>query len=223
MNRKLVIVLGVIVLHIAVLWVLQTGLLGRTTEQIVTVEILSEIILPPIPRVAPQPTAPPLPHVPPRAAAPAPIKRPIAAVAAPLQAPAPQALTDAIHSPPLDVAPRVTSPGPAASPAASPIAAAPSAASTVELPSSNADYLHNPKPAYPKLSQQRDEQGTVVVHVQIGANGHALQAEIKQSSGFHRLDQAALDAALRWRYLPGKRAGVPETMWVDVPFSFIFE
>lgn len=94
---------------------------------------------------------------------------------------------------------------------------------SVELPSSNADYLHNPKAVYPRLSQQRDEQGKVVVHVQIGVDGRALQAEIKRSSGFDRLDQAALDAALLWRYVPGKRAGVPEIMWTDVPISFVLE
>jgi protein TonB len=47
--------------------------------------------------------------------------------------------------------------------------------------------------------------------------------DIKQSSGFDRLDQAALATVLRWRYVPGKRAGVPETMWFNVPINFVLE
>ncbi len=93
----------------------------------------------------------------------------------------------------------------------------------MELPSSDADYLHNPKPPYPSVSKRLGEQGRVVVRTLIGADGVAQQAEIKQSSGFERLDQSALNTALRWRYVPGKRAGVPEAMWFNVPFTFVLE
>lgn len=93
----------------------------------------------------------------------------------------------------------------------------------VEQPSSDADYLHNPKPHYPPISKRLGEQGKVVVRTLIGADGIAQQAEVKQSSGFERLDQAAVATALRWRYVPGKRAGVPEAMWFNVPFQFLLE
>ena len=33
----------------------------------------------------------------------------------------------------------------------------------------------------------------------------------------------ALSTVLRWRYVPGKRAGVAETMWFDVPINFVLE
>lgn len=90
----------------------------------------------------------------------------------------------------------------------------------VELPSSDAEYLQNPKPAYPILSRKLGEQGKVQVRVLIGTDGHALKAEIGQSSGFERLDQAALATALQWRYRPGKRGGIPEAMWFIVPIEF---
>lgn len=67
------------------------------------------------------------------------------------------------------------------------------------------------------------EQGKVVVHVLIGADGVAQKGEVRQSSGFERLDQAALATALKWRYLPGKRGGVPEAMWFNVPIQFVLE
>jgi protein TonB len=223
MNRKLVIVLCIIAFHIAALWALQSGLLRRATEQIVSIEILSEVVKPSNPYVSPKPTQPPLPLPPPHAAAPAPVKQPIAPPALPLLTPAPQAGADANQTPSPKVPPGGANPGTAAAPVGTPIVEAPSSAASVELPSSDANYLHNPKAAYPRLSQQRDEQGKVLVHVQIDVDGRALQAEIKQSSGFDRLDQAALNAALGWRYVPGKRAGVPEIMWTDVPISFVIE
>ena len=93
----------------------------------------------------------------------------------------------------------------------------------VQLPSSTADYLNNPAPAYPPLSRRLGEQGRVVVRVLIGTDGTASQAEIRSSSGFERLDQAALQTVLKWRYVPGKRAGVPEAMWFNVPINFVLE
>jgi protein TonB len=48
-------------------------------------------------------------------------------------------------------------------------------------------------------------------------------AELRKSSGFERLDQAALATALKWRYVPGKRGGVPEAMPVNVPINFVLE
>ena len=105
-------------------------------------------------------------------------------------------------------------------PAAAPAAPA---APRIELPSSNADYLNHPRPAYPPLSKRLGEQGKVVVRVFIDTNGSATQAEIAQSSGFDRLDQTALDTVRRWRYVPGKRAGVPEAMWFNVPINFVLE
>jgi protein TonB len=91
------------------------------------------------------------------------------------------------------------------------------------LPSSDADYLNNPPPAYPRISKRMGEQGTVIVRVFIGLQGTAEQAEIRTSSGYDRLDKAALDTVQRWRYVPGKRHGTPEAMWFNVPVRFVLE
>jgi protein TonB len=109
-----------------------------------------------------------------------------------------------------------------ATPSASSAATVPSTP-RLELPSSDADYLNNPKPPYPPLSKRMGEQGKVVIRTLIGADGIAQDASIHQSSGFDRLDQAALATARRWRYVPGKRAGVAEAMWFNVPFNFVLE
>jgi protein TonB len=90
----------------------------------------------------------------------------------------------------------------------------------VQLPSSNADYLNNPHPPYPALSLRLNEQGRVIVRVLISKNGSALRGEINQSSGYERLDQAALNAVLGWRFVPGKVDGQLRDLWFDVPVNF---
>ena len=93
----------------------------------------------------------------------------------------------------------------------------------MELPSSKADYLHNPPPDYPRMSKRLGEQGRVVVKVLIGEDGQPQKAELLTSSGFERLDKSAMEAAMRWRYVPGKRGGVAEAMWYQVPIQFTLE
>lgn len=67
------------------------------------------------------------------------------------------------------------------------------------------------------------EQGKVLLRVLVNANGLPEQIEIKESSGFDRLDRAALNAVQRWKFVPGKRNGVPEAMWNIVPVNFVLE
>jgi protein TonB len=93
----------------------------------------------------------------------------------------------------------------------------------VQLPSSNAGYLNNPRPSYPSISRRMGEQGKVLLRVLVDENGLPQQIEIKQSSGFDRLDKAALASVQRWRFVPGKRNGVPEAMWNIVPVNFVLE
>lgn len=117
----------------------------------------------------------------------------------------------------------VSTTAPAAAPGDQALAAAVPAAPRLELPSSTAAYLQNPKPAYPILSRRLGEQGKVVLRVLIGVDGVAHEVEITQSSGFNRLDRAALATVRQWRYVPGRRGGVPQAMWFDVPVSFVLE
>lgn len=221
MNRNLVIASSVLVLHVGALWALQSGLLRRAVEIVVPVEILSQMIEPPRPKVEPPPP-PPAPKPP------EPVKPTVVKRAEPTPPP-PQPLAIADPTPAPAAPTGVVAPPAPLPPIAAPVAVAPAppapppAPVKVELPSSDADYLQNPKPAYPPISKRLGEQGKVVVRVLIGADGNAQKAEIRQSSGFERLDQAALATVLKWRYVPGKRGGVAEAMWFNVPINFVLE
>ncbi len=101
-----------------------------------------------------------------------------------------------------------------------PPAQTPAPAQTVEAPITHGGYLNNPAPIYPSMSRKLGERGTVKWKVLIGADGYAKQVVLVQSSGFDRLDQAAKEAILSSRYIPGKRGGTPEAMWYTVPTTF---
>lgn len=214
-KRKLMVVANVLLFHVVMLWALQSGLLKRAVELVVPVHMLSEFIEPPAPKVVPPPPAPSTPVKPavtqPKAPSLPPAPQPLAVVDNP---PAPDARTVEATRPaplaPIMVPVVQTSPAPQASP-------------RVELPSSDADYLQNPKPVYPPLSKRLGEQGQVVHSVLIGVDGLPVSAKLVKSSGFDRLDQAAFNAVMRWRYTPGKRNGVPTAMSFNVPIHWVLE
>jgi len=90
----------------------------------------------------------------------------------------------------------------------------------VELPQYQADYLQNPPPVYPRLSQRLKEQGEVLLKVRVGVDGRPLEVNLQQSSGYARLDQAAQKAVTQWRFLPAQQNGKTVAAWVVVPFEF---
>ena len=217
-QRTAVFIGGVVLLHVLALWALHTGLLKRATEWVIPVAVVSEVPPPPpSPPIKPPPPPPATPVRPslaptPLALAPLPTSQPTQTPAAPptLAAAAP------VNAPVLATAPVVPVPSAVAVPAPSPPA-------KVDLPTTVADYQAKSPPVYPAMSKRMGEQGRVVLRVLIGADGVPQQAEVQQSSGHGRLDRAAAEAVMRWRYVPGKRGGVPETMWFQVPIEFKLE
>jgi len=103
---------------------------------------------------------------------------------------------------------------------AKPVAPAPAPLSGARF---DADYLQNPKPVYPPMSRRLGEEGKVILRVRVSAAGTAQEVEIKQGSGFSRLDAAARDAVSRWRFVPAKRGDEAVESWVAVPIQFALE
>ncbi|MFZ5493636.1 MAG: energy transducer TonB [Pseudomonadota bacterium] len=105
-----------------------------------------------------------------------------------------------------------------------PTAAAPAttagAVPEVTAPRFDAAYLNNPAPAYPPLSRRLDEQGRVLIRVFVDPNGAPAEVELRESSGYRRLDAAAEAAVRRWRFVPARRGQEPVGAWVLVPIAF---
>lgn len=90
----------------------------------------------------------------------------------------------------------------------------------VQLPLSRASGLDNPLPVYPELSRRLGEEGVVRLAVLILADGRVAEVSVARSSGFPRLDAAAVAAVRRWHYLPARRNGEPVAWRHTQPVAF---
>ncbi|MEZ6319304.1 MAG: energy transducer TonB [Phycisphaerales bacterium] len=84
-------------------------------------------------------------------------------------------------------------------------------------------FSRNTPPEYPVECRRRKEQGTVVVHAVVEADGSVSDASVRSSSGVGLLDRAALEAVRGWTFHPGVEAGVPVRAEVDVPIVFVLK
>lgn len=213
MNRRLLIVLAVVGLHAGGLWALQTGLLQQAVATWMPVEVMAELVEEPRPPAPlPEPVRPVVAPVPKAVERP----RPQPVVAEP-----PPAVVAAEPTPLSPVVPTApVPPAPAQTLATVPVQVTAPAPPAIERPSSDAPQLNNRPPPYPPVSVRLGEQGTVVVRVWVETDGTASRVELATSSGYDRLDQTALKTALKWRYRPGRRNGLPEAMWLVQPMGF---
>jgi protein TonB len=183
----------VVLLHVAIIYALVTGLAHRAIEVVhapVETKIIDEVREqkpeppPPPPQLAPPPPA----FVPP----------PEIHIEAP---PPPQSTAITV----------VTPEKPAAPP---PIAAAPRVMPRL-------DASHSQEPEYPPTSRRLGEQGSLIMQVLIGVDGRVIDSKLVRSSGIERLDQAALDGVKgNYRFLPGTIDGKPAEMWYTFKFTW---
>ncbi|MCK6445533.1 MAG: energy transducer TonB [Planctomycetes bacterium] len=75
-------------------------------------------------------------------------------------------------------------------------------------PDTPAVFLAGDEPTYPKISRRLNEEGSVVLRVAVDATGVVTDVRVQTSSGYPRLDEAAIEAVKRWRYTPATRGGV---------------
>lgn len=78
----------------------------------------------------------------------------------------------------------------------------------------------NTHPRYPWLSRQKGEQGRVVLRVAVDETGRVNKVTVARSSGFPRLDRAAMRAVKTWRFTPARQAGRDVAGTVKVPVRF---
>lgn len=133
----------------------------------------------------------------------------------PSEAPVPVAAEDVGPLPEgdegLPVAKPVVSATPAAIVAVAPVIAAHEGA---------ANYLKNPRPAYPEEALQEGWQGEVLLRVRVSPEGRAIAISVLRSSGQHVLDDAAIGGVRGWTFVPARQGDVPLAGWVSVPIVF---
>ncbi|NOT29528.1 MAG: TonB family protein [Planctomycetes bacterium] len=66
-----------------------------------------------------------------------------------------------------------------------------------------------PRPGYPRLSRRAGEEGSVLCRLHVGADGRVSEVEVVESSGHERLDRAATETLVGWRFEPRREDGRP--------------
>lgn len=175
----------------------------------------------PVPEPIAESTPPPEPEVVPPPPEPEPEPEPIVTPPPPVKPEMVQPRSDTPPPPKPPATPRpprrTTAPARPASPSAQPAGApGPIGLRTNAKP----NYLNNPPPPYPAASKQAREEGVVVLTVAVTEQGRAASVRLHRSSGFPRLDAAALTAVQRWRFSPGRIGGIAVASEVQVPVRF---
>ena len=157
------------------------------------------------PEEAPPPPEPPPPPPPEPKPEPKPTPKP------PPKAPPSERAVKAPEPPP---------PPPPVEQAVEPVKEAEPTPAPVLPPNADASQLNNRAPAYPALSNRLREEGTVVMEILVLANGTVGEVKLKSSSGYKRLDDAAINAIKHWKFIPASQAGVAIDYWYEIPFEF---
>lgn len=193
----------IVALHAGVLWGLMQIDSVRTAVQEAVPIMVGLVTLPPKEPPKPVVETPPPPK--PRPVQPKPKPQMIAA-----QTEAPAAITAPIPEPEPVIEEPPPPPAPPAPPAPEPIVP----------PNFLAAYLDNPAPSYPASSKRLGETGTVLLRVTVDENGRPESVKVATSSGFERLDRAAIDAVRRWKFVPARQGDRPIKAAVLVPLEF---
>lgn len=202
----------VLVLHAAIFYFLWQQRLIPAPDQMVT--LFAELITPPsVPKPAP---------------APAPIKQQPAKK--PETQPKPERLvTKAPVTQKQEVAePLPSAPAPITEPATEPLVAAapPTPMPTEPIKLSSELSVSCPKltpPEYPAISRRMGEEGKLVLRVELDEQGRIDTAKVISSSGYERLDNAALAAVKNWQCNPSLRNGQPVRAVALQPFNFVLQ
>jgi len=76
------------------------------------------------------------------------------------------------------------------------------------------------KPEYPRASLVNEEQGTVVLALEIGVDGKVMDSKVEKSSGFKNLDKATMKLA-SCHFRPVTQDGKPVQTWAK--FEYVWK
>lgn len=82
--------------------------------------------------------------------------------------------------------------------------------------------LEKVEPVYPESARQANQEGTVSLRIEILTNGRPGLISIAHSSGYQALDNAAVAAVKRWRFVPARspQTGAPVPSVTVLPMVF---
>lgn len=92
--------------------------------------------------------------------------------------------------------------------------------SIIVVTESEVDYLVKPQVHYPTAAKRAGEQGTVVLAVWVDVRGCVEKIAVHLSSGYARLDDAAVRAVRALKVRPYQRNGVALPVQIRIPVEF---
>lgn len=204
----------VLALHGALLWGLWQHRLIPGPQEAMTLFV--NFIAPPAPVIVPPLPPPPKPRPRPKSK--------------PIDKPKPrQMISEApVITPSDDVA---AAPPPAPLPVIAPPPPAPSPPAAMSMPTGPVKLRNElsvtcperTAPRYPPVSRRLGETGSVILRVELDEHGKVDTAQVSSSSGFDRLDNAAIEAVRIWQCTPARRNGQPVRAIAVQPFNFILQ
>lgn len=79
-------------------------------------------------------------------------------------------------------------------------------------------------PTYPAEASRAGQEGVVILIATLDETGQLRNLSIDSSSGYPLLDQAAIETARQWQYVPAKdSSGTNIASQVGIPISFILQ
>jgi protein TonB len=115
---------------------------------------------------------------------------------------------------------QVPAPTPPA-PAAQVVEAQPVVAPAVRtIPASGVQFIVPPAPVYSRMSSRMKESGKALIRVYVDEEGVPRSVQVAVSTGFSRLDEAALLAVRNARFKPYRENGAAFAGWATVPIEF---
>ncbi|MEW5797935.1 MAG: TonB family protein [Bacteroidota bacterium] len=76
-------------------------------------------------------------------------------------------------------------------------------------------------PVYPKEAKEKGIEGTVYVKLLVNDKGVVEKAVIEQSDA-EIFNKVSIDAAMKWKFKPAMKQGLPVSTWIMLPFRFTF-
>jgi protein TonB len=193
LSRRGVAFLGIVVLHIFLIWALATGLATTGVRYVQTI-LQTNIIQTEKPKDLP----PPPPPVDLKERPPVQVVAPDINITVPVEAPPPiQQVT---------TQPRVEPPPPP----------------RAIIPTTQAKPTYIPDVAeyYPDQSRRAGQEGRTSVKICLDASGKIQSADVTQSSTFPALDEAAIKVAKAFRFKPAVAEGKPVASCLTLPVKF---
>ena len=79
------------------------------------------------------------------------------------------------------------------------------------------------RPKYPRDSARNREQGLVRLKILVSHEGRARDVVVERSSGYRRLDEAAVEDAKRMCFRPAVRNGGPVEVWTNLDYKWVHQ